>query len=154
MDARSSIIHTSPEERTTQMSITDKWISKIWHVLCLVMSDSVTPGTVARQAPLSMGILQVRILEWVAMPSSKGSSQPRNKTPGLPHCRQILYCLSHQGSPRILKWVAYPSSRGNFPTQKSNPGFLHCRRILYQLSHPGSPRILEWVAYPFSSGSS
>ena len=34
-----------------------------------VVSDSVT-----RQAPLSMGILQARILEWVAMPSFRGSS--------------------------------------------------------------------------------
>ena len=33
--------------------------------------------------------------------------------PGLPHCRWILYYLSHQGSPRILKWVAYPFSRGS-----------------------------------------
>ena len=32
---------------------------------------------------------------------------------GLPHCRWILYHLSHQGSPRILKWVAYPFSRGS-----------------------------------------
>ena len=32
---------------------------------------------VAHQAPLSMGILQARILEWVAMLSSRGSSQPR-----------------------------------------------------------------------------
>ena len=32
---------------------------------------------------------------------------------GLPHCRQILYHLSHQGSPRILEWVAYPFSRGS-----------------------------------------
>ena len=30
--------------------------------------------------------------------------------PGLLHCRQILYQLSHQGSPRILEWVAYPFS--------------------------------------------
>ena len=43
-----------------------------------VMSDSATPWTVARQAPLSMGILQTRILEWVAIPSSRGSSQPRD----------------------------------------------------------------------------
>jgi len=28
--------------------------------------------------------------------------------PGLLHCRQILYCLSHLGSPRTLEWVAYP----------------------------------------------
>ena len=32
--------------------------------------------------------------------------------PGLPHCRRILYQLSHQGSPRILEWVVYPFSRG------------------------------------------
>ena len=34
----------------------------------------------ACQAPLSMGILQARIPEWIAMPSSRGSSQPRDKT--------------------------------------------------------------------------
>jgi len=32
--------------------------------------------------------------------------------PGLLHCRQILYYLSHQGNPRILEWEAYPFSRG------------------------------------------
>ena len=32
--------------------------------------------------------------------------------PGLLHCRQILYCLNHQGSPRILEGVAYPFSGG------------------------------------------
>ena len=40
----------------------------------------VTSWTIARQALLSMGILQARILEWIAMPSSKGSSQPRDGT--------------------------------------------------------------------------
>ena len=40
----------------------------------------MTPWTIARQAPLSMGILQARILKWVAMPSSRGSSQPRDHT--------------------------------------------------------------------------
>ena len=33
--------------------------------------------------------------------------------PGLWHCRQILYQLSHKGSPRILEWVAYPFSSGS-----------------------------------------
>ena len=41
---------------------------------------SVTPWTAAGQAPLSMGILQARILEWVAMSSSRGSYWPRNWT--------------------------------------------------------------------------
>ena len=40
----------------------------------------VTPWTVAGQALLSMGIFQARILEWVAIPSSKGSSQPKDQT--------------------------------------------------------------------------
>ena len=40
----------------------------------------VTPWTAACQAPLSMGILQSRILEWVAMPFSRGSSWPRDRT--------------------------------------------------------------------------
>ena len=54
------------------------------------------------------GILQVRILEWVAFPfPSQGSN------PGLPHCRWIPYQLSHKGSPGILVWVAYPFSSGS-----------------------------------------
>ena len=38
------------------------------------------PWTAASQVPLSVEILQVRILEWVAMPSTRGSSQPRDRT--------------------------------------------------------------------------
>ena len=50
---------------------------------CAVLSHCcvqlfATPCTVARQAPLSMGILLARILEWVTMPCSRGSSQPRD----------------------------------------------------------------------------
>ena len=37
----------------------------------------------------------------------------QGSNPGLPHCWQILYHLSHQGSPRILQWVAYPFSKGS-----------------------------------------
>ena len=37
----------------------------------------------------------------------------RGSNPGLPHCRQILYQLSHKESPRILEWVAYPFSSGS-----------------------------------------
>ena len=38
------------------------------------------PWTVAHQAPLSMGFFQARILEWVAISLSRGSSQPRDQT--------------------------------------------------------------------------
>ena len=51
-------------------------------LLCVVVQSHpalCNPWTVARQVPLSMGILQARILEWVAMPSFRGSSQPRDR---------------------------------------------------------------------------
>ena len=38
----------------------------------------------------------------------------QGSNPGLPHCRWILYKLSHQGSSRILEWVAYPFSSRSF----------------------------------------
>ena len=74
--------------------------------------------TVARSCPTLCdpkdytvhGILQARILEWVALPFSRGSSQHQGSNPGLLHYRQILYQLSHQGSPwyrnkRVLNWI-------------------------------------------------
>ena len=44
-----------------------------------VVSDFATSWTVSRQALLSMGILQARIPQWVAMPTSRRSSQPRDQ---------------------------------------------------------------------------
>ena len=49
--------------------------------LCPTLFD---PMDEAHKASLSMGILQAGVLEWVAMPSSKGSSQPRDRTLGFP----------------------------------------------------------------------
>ena len=55
------------------------------------------------------GILQARTREWVAIPFSRGSSQPRDWTrspalQGLWHYRQILYILSHQRNPKKGWW--------------------------------------------------
>ena len=41
------------------------------------------------------GILQARVPEWVDISFARRSSQPRDWTPGLPYCRQMLYRLSH-----------------------------------------------------------
>ena len=50
----------------------------------------------------------------------------QGSNPGLPHFAQILYQLSHKGSPRILEWVAYPFFSGSsWPrnrTQEPDPG--------------------------------
>ena len=76
------------------------------------------------------GIIQTRILEWVAFPFSRGSSQ------------------SGVGSLSLLQEI--------FPTQGSNPDLPHFGWILYQLSHKENPRILERerAVYHFSSKSS
>ena len=52
----------------------------------------------------------------------QGIFPTQGSNPGLPHCRWILYHLSHQGSPRRLEWVAYPFSRGSSrPRGSSQP---------------------------------
>ena len=63
----------------------------------------------------------------------QGIFPTRGSNPGLPHCRRILYQLSHKGSPRILECIAYPLSRGSSQPRKH-------RWILYQLSYQGSAR--------------
>ena len=67
----------------------------------------------------------------------QGIFPTQGSNPGLPHCRQILYQLSHReaqeygvGSLSLLQRI--------FLTQKSNRGHLHCRQILYQLSYQES----------------
>ena len=62
------------------------------------------------------GMLQARILEWVAFPFTRGSSQPRDQAQASHNCRWILYQLSHKGSPRILEWMAYSFSRESSDT--------------------------------------
>ena len=55
------------------------------------------PWTVAHQAPLS--ITFSRHEYWTGLPfPSQGNFPPQGSNPGLPHCRQILYHLSHQFS--------------------------------------------------------
>ena len=48
-----------------------------------------------------------------SLPLLQGIFLTQGLNPGLPHCRQILYQLSHKGNTRILQWVTYPFSRGS-----------------------------------------
>ena len=77
-----------------------------------VVSDSATPWAVARQAPLSMEFSRQEYWSGLQCPPP-GIFPIQGLKPGLLHCRQILYRLSHQGSPWILEWAAYPFSRGS-----------------------------------------
>ena len=97
---------------------------------------SVNPWTVSHQAPLSIGILQARILEWIAILFSRRSSHPGIE-PGSPALQEN--CLLSEPPGKLKNSLVRILSllQGVFPTQESNQGFLHCRQILYQFSYPG-----------------
>ena len=66
---------------------------------CLTLCDPMDcspPGSSVHR------ILQARILD--SHPLLQGIFPTQGSNPGFPHCRQILYHLSHQGSPRKEKW--------------------------------------------------
>ena len=109
-------------EATSPASSTGRWILYQWvtgevqsccmccAVLCLVAQLCpilCTAKTAACQGPLSMGILQPRILEWFAISPSRGSFWPRNQT----HISYVScigkwvlhhhYHYHYQGSPYI-----------------------------------------------------
>ena len=128
----------------------------------------MTPIAIAYQTPLVHGILQARILEQVAIPFSRGPSQPRDWirisciaggffTTELPG-KSTLIIESENESHSVLSDSLQPNGlynswnssghntgvgslsllQGIFPIQGSNPGLPHCRLILYQLSHKGN----------------
>ena len=87
------------------------------HVLCLVIQSCPTvcdpmdcspPGSSVHGDSLgkNTGISCHALLQGIF--PTQGSNS------GVPHCRWILYHLSHQGSPRILEWVDYCFSRGTY----------------------------------------
>ena len=104
------------------------------HVQLFITPWNVSP---AHQVPLFMGILQAWILGWVAMVSSRGSSQPRDWT-------QVSCIIGRlpsepQGKPKNNGVDTLSLLQGIFPTQGFNKGLLQGSWILYQLSYQGSP---------------
>ena len=74
---------------TEKLWVTLKWRSLLlklpltWYLLCLVTQSCPTlcdPMDCSPPGPSVHGILQARVLEWVAMPSSRGSFQLRDQT--------------------------------------------------------------------------
>ena len=123
--------------RIQQQHMNMFWGSEVLHwtpVLCLIAQscpilwdpmDGSPPGSSVH------GILQARIQEWVAIPSSRGSSQPRSPT------LQADSLLSEPSGKTMNTGVGrlsllQGSITGIFLTQVLNQGLMHYRQILYQ----------------------
>ena len=79
----------------------------LWSESHSVVSDSFWPHGLYspwNSPGQNTGVGSLSLLQWIF--PTQGSN------PGLLHCRQILYQLSHKGSPRLLEFIAYPFSRG------------------------------------------
>ena len=87
------------------------------------------------------GILQARILQWVAFPFSRALPNPGIE-PRVPTLQVDSLPAKPQGKPKNTGMGSLSLLQQIFPTQESNQGLLHCRRILYQLSYEGSPFVL------------
>ena len=79
------------------------------------------------------GILQARILEWVAFPFSRGCSQPRDR-PRFPTLQVDSLPTEPQGKLKNAGVGSLSLFQQIFLTEELNQGLLHCRQILYQLS--------------------
>ena len=73
--------------------------------LCLTLCDPMGLYSPWNSPGQNTGVSSFSLLQ--------GISPTQGLKPGLLHCRQILYELSHQGSPRILECVAYAFSSGS-----------------------------------------
>ena len=87
--------------------------------------------------------------------SLQGIFLTQGSNPDLPHCRQILYCLSHQGSPnhwkRLDTCICVTKSLQSCPTL-CNP--MDCSLPCSSVHGIFQAVVLEWIAISFSRGSS
>ena len=103
----------------------------------------MTPRTVACQL-LCHGILQARILAWVAISFSRGSSQPRDWT--------WVSCIAGRF---FTVWATREAHRlYNLKVKVNQSCPTLCDPMDYTVRGILQARVLEWVAFPFSRGSS
>ena len=95
-----SVLRDNPDGWDDEVGVGERLTKEGTYVCACVLSHFshvqlfVTLWTAACQVPLSMGILQARILEWVTMPSCRKSSRAKAQTHvSYSSCtgRQILY---------------------------------------------------------------
>ena len=90
----------------------------------------------------------------------QGIFSTQELNPRLPHCRHILHCLSHQGSPTIkrmqwLKFVIYPKELQELAVRNSHTAHARCfpPLCIWRILELGEYNIWEkWGICPCSDG--
>ena len=141
---------------TSRLSSQSAGFSNKAAVLCLVVQSCpvlCNLWTAAHQASLFVGILQARILEWVAMPSSRGifPTQASNLVSRIAAGFFTVWAMTEalmRKTPHNTGVGSLLLLQGIFPTQELNWGLLHCRQILPD-EIPGKPKVA--IPYPKTS---
>ena len=112
------------------------------HLLCCAYSLSCVrlcdPMDSSLQGSSVHGILQSRILEWVAMPSSRGSSQSRDWTQ-VSHIAGRFFTIWAISKAQEY-WIGYPiPSPGNLPDPEIEPGSPALQADSLPADLPGKP---------------
>ena len=81
----------------------------MWSESCSTVSDSLQPHGL--YGPWTSPGQNTRVGGHSLL---QGIFPTQGSNPCVPHCKWILYQLSHQRRPGILEWVAYPFSSGSF----------------------------------------
>ena len=112
--------------------------------MCLFTQSCPTlwdPWTVAHQAPLSMGILQLEY--WSGLPCLPPGDLPNPRIkPRSPTLQEDSLPSEPPEKPMYIGVGSLSLLQEIFLTQESNRGLLLCRQILYQLNYPGSSTIV------------
>ena len=97
----------------------------------------VTPWTVARQAPLSMGFSRQEYQSGLPCPSPRDLLNPGIE-PRYPVLQADSLPSEPPEKPKNTGVGSLSLLQGIIPTQELNQGRLYCRQLLYQLSYQGT----------------
>ena len=115
-----------------------------YYPICNILESERESRSVMSDSSQPHGILQARILEWVAFSFSRESSQPRDRTQ-VSILQVDSFPAEPQGMPKNTGVGSLSLLQCIFPTQGLNQGLLQHRQTLYQLSYPGSPNFSNFL---------
>ena len=147
-------IHLHHEQNFVLIKISKKFSFLLpWSESCSIVSNSLQPHELYswwNSLGQNTGVGSLSLLQEIF--------PIQGLNPGLPHCRQILYQLSHKGSPNILECIAYLfSSRSSWPRNPTGVSCIAGRFLtnwaIREALHCLQARIRNWFYSPIPKRS-